>query len=122
MGLGYFSLRRFDFLADKLNNLAGFNTNHMIVVLAGVEFVVGLPAFEIVFLHQACRFELTEDAVNGRQADFLFGLDQTAVDVIGSEVLVSLVLQNLENPLARVRYFQTRLFEVVVFHRNTTIL
>ena len=41
----------------------------MIVVTPLVQFVIGLAAFEVVFFHDAGRFELVEHTVNRGQAN-----------------------------------------------------
>ena len=72
-----------------------------------------------MFFHQPGRYKLAEHAVNRRQPDFFVGLNQAAIDAIRGEVPVSWALQNFENTLTRMGYFQAGLFEITTFHRNT---
>jgi hypothetical protein len=93
----------------------------VIVVHAGIQFIVGLAAFEIVFFNQAGGFKLVQHTVNRREPDFFPGFQQAPVNVVRRQVPVMLVLQNFQNPLARMRNFKASLFEITAFHLNTTI-
>ncbi len=49
---GHFTLQALDFIVDKLDNLARFHADHVIVMTAIIEFEDGMPALEIVSCHE----------------------------------------------------------------------
>ena len=53
--------------------------------------------------------------ING-QADFFIGFNQAAVYVIRGQMFVAIALENLENTLTRVSYFEACLLEISGFH------
>ncbi len=116
VGVRDFLLRSFDFFADEFDDLAGFYTHHVIVMLTGVKFIISLAAFEIMFLHQAGRFELIEHPVYGRQADFFTGIQQATIYVVSGQVLVALTLENFKNPFAGMGDLEAGLPEITGFH------
>jgi len=116
VSFGNFSLRRFDLFADELNDFPGFYAHHVIVMLSGVQLIVGLATFKVMFCNESGGFKLVENAVNCRQPDFFVGFNQAAINVICCEMPVTLSLQDFKNPLPRMGHFQTGLFEIIVFH------
>ena len=116
-----FLLRSLDFFADEFDDFSGFHADHVIVVYPGVQFVLGLTTLEIVFFNQAGGFKLVEYPIYRRQSDFFIGLQQAPVNVVRCQMPVTLVLQNLQDPFARMRDFEAGLFEITAFHVNTTI-
>ncbi len=107
---GNFLLCRLYFFADELGDFSRFYANHVVMVLSGVELIIGLATFEIVFRNQSSGFELIQHTVNRRQPDFFPGLHQAPVDIVCRQMPVSLGFQYFENPFARMRNFQPGLF------------
>jgi hypothetical protein len=71
-----------------------------------------LPAFEIVLFHQAGGLELVENPVNSGQANVFVGIYQATVDVIGSQVFITLGLEDVEYPLAGMSNLESGLFQI----------
>lgn len=115
-------LQGLDFVTDKFDNLAGFNVDHVVVMAAFVEFIIGLPAFEIVLDHQAGCLELVEHPVDSGQPDILPRLDEGTIDVVRGHVLLAQILKDIEDPLTRVRDLETDLLEILRFHLNIVSL
>jgi hypothetical protein len=65
-----------------------------------------------VLFHQTSGLELTQNAVDRRQADLFIGVNEATVDVVSGEMLVPFVFQNFQYPLAWMGYFETGLSEV----------
>ena len=102
---GYFSLGRFDFLAYELDDFAGFDADHVVVMDARLQFVICLTTFEIVFRDQSGRLKLVKYPVNRGKTDIFIGFQQAAVNIIGGKVLVVLVFQDIQDPLTRMSNF-----------------
>jgi len=109
-------LQALDFRAGELDDLAGVDVDHVVVVLAVVEFVHRLATLEIVLEHQAGRFELGKHPVHRRQADVVAVVEQLAVDVLGRKVLAPGGLEHIEDAHARVRHLESGLAQVLGFH------
>ena len=64
-------LQFFNIRVDKLGHLAGFKTNHVIVMRALVQFVNRMTALEIMPGHETGGLELRQDPIHGCKADLL---------------------------------------------------
>ena len=115
-------LKLFDFLIDKLNHFAGIHVHHVIMVTSLVQFVVRLPAFEIMFFDNSGRLKLVEDTVNSRETNFFPFSYQGTIDIIGGQVFGTVVLKHVENAFSRVRNFEASFFEVFCLHPNIVSL
>jgi hypothetical protein len=74
-----------------------------------------------VFFHQAGGLKLVKHAVYGSEADIFVGFHQAAVNIIGGKMLVVLVFQDLQDPLARMSNFQPGFPEVFWFHDGLSL-
>ena len=102
-------LQRLDLLAVELDHLAGIDIDHVVVVLAAVQLVDRMTAFEVVLEHQARGFELGQHAVDRGQTDFLAIAQQLLVDVFGGHVARLGLLQQLQDAHPRMRDLQANL-------------
>lgn len=84
---GEFTLALFDDFVIKLNNLAGFDANHVVVMFLSGEFKHGLPTFKMVAIHQTSRFKLGQYTINRGEANFFTIADERLVNVFGAEVV-----------------------------------
>ena len=64
-------LQGFDLVAVEFDHLAAVDIDHMVVVLAAVQFVHSMTTFEIMLEHQARRFELGQHPIDRGQTDLL---------------------------------------------------
>ena len=120
VAIGNLPLQALNVLVDEFDHLAGFNTNHVVVVLAGVELIIGVTAFEIVFDHQSCRYELAQYPINSGQADVLARHKQGTIDIIGGHVLVTPSFQQFQDTHSGLRDLQAYLAQVSGFdHLNS---
>jgi len=116
--LGDELLALFDFSIAEFFHPAALQADQVVVVFALVELKHGLARFKIVTLQQTRLLELRQRAIDGRQADVLVVLDQLAVDIFGSEVLLPGILEQFQDFEPRMRGLETDVFEVagVVCH------
>lgn len=91
------SLQSFDVLVDEFGDLTGVDIDHVVVMGVASEFVYGMSVVEVVPLHNACRLELCEHPVDGRQPHRLIVLDEAFVDVLRAQVMWFGLLQHLQN-------------------------
>src|SRR5690606_972604 len=114
---GDLALQLLDLGALELDDLAGVQVDHVVVVVAAVQLVDGLAALEVVLDHQPGRLELGQHAVHGGQADLVALLQQAAVDRLGGQVVLGLfLLQQLEDAYPRVGHLQAHAPKFVGFH------
>ena len=92
----YLGLQSLDLCADKFRDFSGFNSDEVVVVLTGIQFVKGLTSLKIMFHHQARRLELIEYAIDCSQADIFVRLQQRPVNIIRSHVLTAMVFQQIQ--------------------------
>ena len=93
---GYLSLPSFDGFVNKFLDLTAFDTHDVVVVLTAIQFEHRMPTLEIPPLHQSSRLKLRQHAVNRRQSDLLIGVQQHAVDILGTNVPLPAVLQQFQ--------------------------
>ena len=110
---GDFVLEALDLGAGELDDLAGVDVDHVVVVLAAVEFVHRLATLEVVLEHQAGRFELGKHPVHRGQADVGVVLQQGLEHVFGRHVAALGALEHLEDLDARQRGLQAAALELV---------
>lgn len=96
--LGDLLLAALDGLVEELDDLAAVEAHHMVVVFLLGDLEHGMTAIEIVANHQACRLELGQHAIDGRQADVLPGFQQGLVDILGAQVVLARgILEDLQD-------------------------
>ncbi len=113
---GDLSLPLLDGVVHELLHPAAPHTDDMVVVLALVELEYRGAALEVVAFHQFRRFELGQDPVDGGQGDILALLQQQLVDILGTDMLILALLQNLQDLDPGQCDFQSRLAYLLVFH------
>lgn len=94
--IGQFITKAFaDFGLSALNDfilefgyLAAFDTNHMVVMVATVEFEHRVATLEMMAFHEAGSLELCQYPINGRKPDFLAFIEQDFVDFFRGHVPV----------------------------------
>ncbi|BBG29034.1 Mu-like prophage protein gp37 [Zymobacter palmae] len=121
---GQFALTALDFRIKKLNNLAAFKTQHMIVMIFGRHFKDSVPAIEIVTHNQTGGFELSQHTVNRGKPYIFTGIQQRLVNVFCAQVQLfffSRSFENLKDFKTRERYLQASLaqFMILVGHGLT---
>ena len=104
-----FLLELLDTVIDKLDDLAGLQANHVIVVAAVGEFENRHSAFEVVPVHQAGAFELRQHPVDRGQAEFVAPPEQRPVDAFGAQVTLLAGFKHLEYLQAGRRYLEPRI-------------
>src|ERR1700682_2857239 len=90
-----------DFGVEEFFDAPAVETHQMIVVRAFVELENGLAGLEVAAREEAGLLELRQHAVDRREADVEFFVQQAAIDVFGGQVAHRTVLENLENLEAR---------------------
>jgi hypothetical protein len=94
-------LQALDFVAGEFDDVARFDTDHVVVVLAIIEFEDRVPALEIVACDQARRLELREHAIDRRKPDFLTRVQQILVDILGTQMTIRGALEDLKDLQSR---------------------
>jgi len=110
------ALPALDFLVVELDHFAGVGTHHVIVVLVLGHLEHRVSAIEVVPLHEAGRLELRQYTVDRREPDILTRLDQRLVHVLGAEVPIARLVENLEDAQPRQGRLQSRFLEFLGIH------
>jgi len=108
MLFGDLVLQPFNGLVEEFDDLAAFQTDHVIVMFLLGNLEQGVTTIEVMANDQASSFELSQYAVHGCQADILAGVQQCLVDVLGAEMSLHVpgLLEDLQDLDARKRDFQ----------------
>ena len=107
MQLGNFLLQPLNLLVLEFDHLAGVDADHVIVMALAVELVDRLTPFEIVAHDQSGSLELIEYPIDRGQADLVTGVQQRAIDLFGGHVFGRRLLEDFQDPHARMRDLQT---------------
>src|SRR5699024_7002013 len=75
-----------------------------------------MAAFKMLARHQARRFELGQYAIDRGQPDFLAGIEQFAIDFLGTQMAVLARCQQFENLQAREGYLESGFAQILCFH------
>ncbi|MPM31290.1 hypothetical protein SDC9_77845 [bioreactor metagenome] len=111
--LGDQVLAFFDLGVVELLDLAASRTHEVVMVLAFVEFVDGLAAFEVAAQQDAGLLELRENAVNGCKADVGTFFQQYAENVFSRHVTLLSFLEDVEDLQSGKRRFEAGAFQFV---------
>lgn len=90
-------LQLLDFITVKFDHLAGFGTNHVVVVIAAIDLVHGRTVVEIVANNQPRGFELGEHPINRGNTHVLAGIDKRPVQVFRTHVPLVTAFQDLQD-------------------------
>ena len=90
-------LELFNSIVVEFDNLTSFDTHHMIMVIAAIEFKDGMAAIEIVSFDQTSRFKLRENPVDSGQTHVFPSFQKRLVDIFSTEVALNRVFQNLQD-------------------------
>ena len=101
--LGDIVLQALDLVAGELDDVAGLDADHVVVMLAVVELEHRVTALEVVAGHQAGGLELRQHTVDRGQTDFLTRIQQVLVNVLGTQVPIRGILEDLKDLQARQR-------------------
>lgn len=104
---GNFLLPLLDDFIHKLDNFSCLGTHHMIMVRFPRHFENSMTAFEIMAQHKPCRLKLRQDPVDGGKSHVITLFQQFLVDVLGTQVVLVGVLQNIEYLYSRQSNFET---------------
>jgi hypothetical protein len=94
---GYILLQSLDFFANELDDIACFDADHMIVVIAVVQLEYRMATLEVVSCHEARRLKLRKDTIHSGKADIFTGLQQVLIKVLRTQMALLGTLENLEN-------------------------
>ena len=115
-GLGHRLLARFDFRVVELFHPAAVQANHVVMVLALVEFVNGLAALEMVAVQQPRLFKLQKHPIDRGQANVSTFVEQVPEDVFSRHVTLHATLENFEDFQAGACGLEAAALEVVDVH------
>ena len=90
--------------------------DHVVVMLAALDFVDRLAALEVVLGDEAGGFELGQHAIDRGQADLVVVLEQLAINVLGGHVLAVGSFKDFENAHARMRDLEPGFAQILSFH------
>jgi len=97
----YFFLSSFDLFVDELDNFAGIDTHHVIVMFAVRDLEYGVATIEIMTMHDAGRLKLRENTIDCRQTHVIPMVKQRLVYIFGTEMRHIPIFQYLEDPKPR---------------------
>lgn len=98
---GDVALQLLDALVTKLDNLAGLETDHVIVMGAVGELEDGSGAFEIMAGYQTRLLELSQHAIDRCKTELLTAFEQQPVDTLGAQVPILAGFEDFEDFQAR---------------------
>lgn len=107
--LGDIPLKLLDPLVTELDDLAGLQANHVIVVRPVGQLENGRGAFEIVARDEAGLLELRQHAVDRRQAQLLPAFEQQPIDTLGAQMPIVARFEDFEDFQARRCNLESRL-------------
>jgi hypothetical protein len=113
--LGNLGLALLDHRVAKLHDLAAFDADQMVVVIAAVELEDGLAGFEVTPAHKPRPLELGQDAIDGRKPDLLSIIEKLLVDILGAQVALAAAFEDGKNRDPRCRDLETCLFDLLDF-------
>ena len=85
--LGNLTLQGFQFRIDKLDHLAGFDIDHVIVMRLGRRFIAGAAIAEIVAIQNAGLFEQPHGAIDRGDRDPGIERDRPFVELVDVRVI-----------------------------------
>ena len=91
----------------KFNDLARFRADHVIMLLAAIQFKYGMTRVKIMPHHKARRLKLGQHPIDRGQADFLAVAQQCLVNVFRAEMPIFGVLKDLQDTNPRQGGLQT---------------
>lgn len=101
---------------DELDHFAGIHVDHVIVVGFAGQFVDSAAVVEVVTIDDPGRFKLSQYSVHRGQCDGFTGIGELFVHVLRTQVMGLGTIEQLQDFDARQRNFESRAFEVGVFH------
>ena len=110
--LGFFVLALFNHIILEFNNQAAFDANHVIVMIAALQFEYGMAAFKVVATHKASGLKLRKYTVNSGQTDIVLSIEELAINVFSRHMTRRAVFQHFEDFEARQRYFEASVAKV----------
>ena len=84
-------LNFFDVIIDELDDVSGFDADHVIVVIPAVQFKNGMPAFEIVAHDEPQPFKLREHPVDRGQTNIFAGIQKFSIDILRAQMASALL-------------------------------
>jgi len=93
----------------------------VIVMLAAVDLVHGLAAFEVVLYNQTRGLELGQDAINRGQTDIILMLEKLPVNILCGHMLTARSFEYFEDTPAGVRHLPTGPAQILSFHASLLI-
>jgi hypothetical protein len=118
IGLGNLVLQAFYIFADELHHSTGLQANHVVMMAARIKLEYRVTTFEIMPGDQAGFFELGQYPVNRSQADFLAGLQQQPIDILGTQMLIALLAEYVDYLQPRPRGPQSGFPEFAMLQRS----
>ena len=91
------ALAAFDFLVVELDDLAGIEPHHVIVMRLLSHLEHRMPAIEIMPLHQPRRLELGQHAVDSGEPDVFAGVDERLVDIFRAHMAIGIALKDFQD-------------------------
>ncbi len=99
-------LATLDDVIDEFDDLTAFQTHHMVMVVLLGHLENRVTTVEIVTNHKARRLELSQYAVDGRQANILARIDQCFIHFFCAKVVLARsIFENLQDLDARQGHF-----------------
>ena len=117
--LRYGVLAILDTRIDEFFDVPAVETQDVIMMGARVQFEHGHAVGKVVTRHESGGLELSQHAVYRRQADLFTQIDQTTVNVLGRQVPVRAVFEDLKDLDARKRHLESCLAQIAAFHDDT---
>jgi len=112
-GQGHIVLALFNFCVVELFHFAAVEANHVVVVLAFVQFIDRFATFKMIPTEQTGLFKLCQHTVDRGQADVRIFKKKLLVNIFRCHVPLGALLKDLQNLLAGNGGFESGAFEFV---------
>jgi outer membrane protein assembly factor BamE (lipoprotein component of BamABCDE complex) len=119
---GDFALQLLDSLIAELDDLAGLETDHMVMVGTIGELEDGAGTFEVMAGYQTRLLELRQHAINRGETELFAAFEQHAVDAFGTEVPIFAGFEDFEDLQAWRCNLESGVPEILSFHGGVTLL
>lgn len=120
--VGDLFLQGFDLFVVKFDHLAGFNTHHVIVVVTAIQLKHTVAAIEVLPDHQTGIFKLGEHSIDCRQPDILTRIEQGFVDILGAQMALVGIFQNLQDLNPRQSHLEASFTKFLIFNGHQCFL
>ncbi len=103
----YYLLTLFDYIINKFNHLPCLRADHVIMMILTSHLEYCMAAFKVMTQNQPRRLKLSKYAVYGGQAHIITLIEEPLIHILGAQMMVLGVFQDVEDLHSRQSYLET---------------